>query len=42
MYSHLLNHDLGDIADIDKSAVGIVGNEDFYPYVFLDLFIEKE
>jgi len=42
MYKGLLTHDVEITNDVyTKNAMGIVGNEEFFPFVFMDLFIEK-
>jgi len=43
-YKYLLTQELGDMSDLekDKTSIGILGNEAFYPFVFLDIFIDKE
>jgi len=41
MYNHLLGSELGDISEVDQNTFGLA-DEDFYPYVFLELFVEHE
>jgi len=42
MYKELLGNEGGDM-EIDKNALSILGGmDDFYAYVFLDLFIDHE
>jgi len=41
MYKDLLGQDGGDIDETDTNAMSLLGNEDFYAYVFFEIFIEQ-
>jgi len=41
MYKDLLGQEVGEIGgEIDKNAISLLGNDEFFAYVFLDIFIE--
>jgi len=41
MYKDLLGQEIGEMGEIDKNAIQLLGNEEFFAYVFLDFFIEQ-
>jgi len=43
MYKHLTLDSMGEeVKDNDKSTAGLLGNEEFYPYVYVDVFIDTD
>jgi V-type H+-transporting ATPase subunit C len=40
MYKDLLGQEVGEIDTDDKNAITLLGNEEFFAYVFLEMFIE--
>jgi len=43
MYKDLLGLEVGDMTDEEKkNAMSVIGNDEFFAYVFLELFIEHE
>jgi len=40
MYKNLLGQEGGDMGELDKNAISLLGNEEFFAYVFLEVYIE--